>query len=143
MAALPEYIGLMVRKQIPGIVPWYLVAGLVKWESSFNRLAVSPAGAWGLGQAMIGTWDRYGKGSPTNPSDMLDFIVSYLEVVAYTLAPLGRATMRWVVYGYSAGPGNAQRARDWNDTIPEYRAHAERVERSALEYKAMFGDLNP
>jgi len=142
MLEVPDYIGLMVRKQIPGIVPWYLVAALMKWESSFNRLALSPAGAWGLGQAMIGTWDEFGHGSPTDPECMIQFMVDYLEAIAYRLVPIGRATCFWMAYGYSAGPGRAYRAKDRMDTIDAYRKHAIRVEVTAREYCDMLPEFN-
>jgi len=133
----PPYRELYLKYQTPEI-PWCLVAGLVKCESAFDRLACSSAGAWGLGQSMIKTWDAFGHGSPTDPDCMIRFVVDYLVEVRSILPYERRDSWRWLAYGYSAGPSAARDAEDWEDTLEDYRAHAERVERAALEYQESF-----
>ena len=99
-----QYMDLFLKHESLPHVPWYLAAALVKWESGFDRLALSHAGAWGLGQAMIKTWDAFGHGSPTDPDGMIEFVVTYLLHVRTVLGAPRDVNWHWVPSGYSAGP---------------------------------------
>jgi len=80
-------------------VPRALVHAIVSQESAWNPLAVSSAGAEGLGQLMPGTAARYGVGRPFAKSPNLSGCVRYLRDLLLQF----HGDMRLAVAGYYAG----------------------------------------
>ncbi|CAN5654489.1 hypothetical protein BH23GEM7_BH23GEM7_31600 [soil metagenome] len=100
----------------------FLVAGLIRQESMFNPLAVSPAGAVGLMQVMPATGRGLARGAGITNFDpqMLKRPETNVRLGTIFLADLqrrygGRSTD--VFAAYNAGPGRLVRWR----TLPEYR----------------------
>jgi len=138
---LPKYFDLFLKHQIPELLPWYLLAAQCYWESGFDPIALSSAGAWGIAQFMPGTWSEWGLGGdPTKPEDAIAAQVRYLKFLLFRLAPLGRYSWRWLIAAYTWGLGNVIEADSWEDVPDEVRRHANRVIRTAQEYKRLTGE---
>jgi len=134
---LPQYFDLFLKHQIPGLLPWYLLAAQAFWESAMNPTALSPAGAWGLAQFMPETWAEFGQGDPTNPEDAIRAQAAYLKHCHAQLAPLGRTQWRWLIAAYTAGPAAAKRCTSWDDWSTPVKEHVTRVIQKAREYKRL------
>jgi soluble lytic murein transglycosylase-like protein len=87
-------------------LPFGLLDALIWTESRYNPLAVSPAGAAGLGQLMPGTALELGVGNRFDPRSNLDGAARYLKQMLdkFGLVHLALAA-------YNAGPGAVERAR--------------------------------
>ncbi len=89
-----------------------LVHAVVKVESNYNRLAVSPAGAEGLMQLIPSTARRFGVSNTFDARQNIDAGVRYLK---YLQSIYGN-DMRLVLAAYNAGEGAVYRHRG----IPRY-----------------------
>ncbi len=135
------------------IIPWYLLAALVREESSFDADAVSHAGAVGLTQLMPSTArevsEKIGIERPelTDPATNLSLGARYFSdlIRRFEWNPL------LAVCAYNAGPS---RVRAWQregsslpgdlflETVPfeETRNHGKKVLLSSLVYGTAYGD---
>ncbi len=89
-----------------------LVHAVVKVESNYNHLAVSPAGAEGLMQLIPSTARRFGVSNSFDARQNIDAGVRYLK---YLQSVYGN-NMRLVLAAYNAGEGAVERYRG----IPRY-----------------------
>ena len=113
-----EHLDLWIDNQVPGIIPWHLLAAQCRWESSFNPYAVSSAGAKGIAQFMDATWAEIGHGDPFNARESVKAQSKYMLYLAMLHAETGRTTPFWWVVSYTWGFGRMQRGQDI-DGIPE------------------------
>jgi soluble lytic murein transglycosylase len=136
-----------------GVDP-FLVAAVVREESSYHPRAVSRAGARGLMQLMPGTAQPMAghRGWPFRGGDLLDDPGSNIQLGTSFLASLIRefGDPRLALAAYNAGP---RRARQWwqgrrNDDIEafveeipfdETRQYVKRVMLSWEEYRRIYG----
>ncbi len=88
-----------------------LAHAVVRAESNYNPLAVSPKGAMGLMQLMPATADRYGVDDPFDPAQNLDAGLRHLRTL------LGRYDRSRALAAYNAGEG----AVDRYGGVPPYR----------------------
>jgi murein DD-endopeptidase MepM/ murein hydrolase activator NlpD len=90
---------------------WQLLASLVMAESSFDRVAVSSAGALGLLQLMPGTFaewkDRVGASDPLNARDNLRVGAAYFTFLVRHF----NGDIRKALWAYNFGPGNVSAGR--------------------------------
>jgi soluble lytic murein transglycosylase len=136
----------------------YLVAGVVREESRFDPMAVSPAGAYGLMQLMPGTARSAARnvGIPApNLRGLTDTQTNVLlgtVVLAELLKEFGRPDL--AVAAYNAGPGAVRRWQgqhtgvdpaSFDETIPyqETRAYVKAVLQSAAIYRWLYRDGHP
>ncbi|WP_090271126.1 lytic transglycosylase domain-containing protein [Thalassovita taeanensis] len=99
-----------------------LFRALVEAESSYNPTAVSPKGAYGLGQLMPGTARALGV-DPRNPAQNLDGAARYLLAQLATFKDIDLA-----LASYNAGP---HRVVEYSDIPPftETRDYIARIHR--------------
>ncbi len=120
--------GSIIRKAaVVNAVEPSLLAALVRVESNFNPLAVSQAGAQGLGQLMPTTGRELGVVDPFDPQQNLAASSRYLaeQLRAFKSTPLALAA-------YNAGPARVKRG-----TVPASTwRYVKRVERIAAFYRA-------
>lgn len=90
-----------------------LVAAVIRVESSFDPMAVSPKGARGLMQLMPATAKQYGVRDIHDPGQNIEAGVSYLS----DLREKYRGNMRLALAAFNAGPTAVQRAGG----IPDFR----------------------
>lgn len=132
----------------------FLVAAVVREESSYHPRAVSRAGARGLMQLMPGTAQPMlqNRGLPLGSGDLLDDPRTNLQLGATFLAGLLRewGDPRLALAAYNAGPSRARqwwqsrRTNDleaWVEQIPflETRLYVKHVMRSWEEYRRIYG----
>ncbi|MGH7325736.1 MAG: transglycosylase SLT domain-containing protein [Candidatus Rokuibacteriota bacterium] len=132
----------------------FLVAAVVREESSYHPRAVSRAGARGLMQLMPGTAQPMAahRGLPFGNGDLLDDPRTNLQLGATFLAGLMRewGDPRLALAAYNAGPSRARqwwqsrRTNDleaWVEQIPfdETRLYVKRVMLSWEEYRRIYG----
>ena len=147
-----EDIGEAARRA--GLDP-FLVAAVVREESSFYPRALSRAGARGLMQLMPATARPMAevRGLPFNAGDLLDDPGANLEMGAAFLSGLVKefGDVRLAVAAYTAGPGRLRqwwKARRTSDVeafveqIPydETRQYVKRVMLSWREYTRIYGE---
>jgi soluble lytic murein transglycosylase len=133
----------------------FLVAAVVREESSYDPRAVSRAGARGLMQLMPGTAQPLAaaRGWPLGGGALLDDPRANLEMGTAFLAGLIRefSDPRLALAAYNAGPGRARawwqarRTNDletWVEQIPfdETRRYVKRVLLSWEEYRRVYGE---
>ena len=98
-------------------LPSGLLDALIWTESRYNPLAISPAGAAGLGQLMPGTARDMGVGNRFNPSESINGAARYLRLMLdrFGLVHLALAA-------YNAGPSAVERSRGIpaNSETPSY-----------------------
>ncbi|HEX8359757.1 MAG TPA: lytic transglycosylase domain-containing protein [Longimicrobium sp.] len=142
-----------------GIDP-YLLAGLVRQESSFDPLARSRVGATGLGQIMPGTGRWLARSAGVE--EFQDRHLNVPEINARMAASYLRDQLRryrgkrdLALAAYNAGPRNADRwkselgyGRDvdaFRDRIPfpETREYVKVVLRNAEVYRRLYGSRGP
>jgi len=99
---------------------------LINQESTWNPLAVSPAGAMGLGQFMPETWADWGDGKdPFDPEASLDAAARYLRWIRQWLTSQGVPNgWDYVLASYNAGIGTVRNAyrnhgAGWFDVMPK------------------------
>jgi soluble lytic murein transglycosylase len=133
----------------------YLVAAVVREESSYYPRAVSRAGARGLMQLMPGTAQPMAavRGWPFRDGGLLDDPSANIQMGSAFLAGLVRefGDARVALAAYNAGPGNARKwwktrqsddVEVWVERIPfdETRNYVKRVLLSWEEYRRIYGD---
>jgi soluble lytic murein transglycosylase len=136
----------------------YLVAAVVREESSYYPQAVSRAGARGLMQLMPATAQPMAavRGWPFRDGYLLDDPVANIQIGTSFLAGLMRefGDPRLALAAYNAGPGNtrkwwkARRNDDvdvWVEQIPfdETRNYVKKVTLSWEEYRRIYGGATP
>jgi hypothetical protein len=109
-ARYDQLIGIAARQY--GLEP-ALVKAVIKCESGFNPLAVSPRGAQGLMQLMPATQAFLGVGDAFTPQDNIAAGVRYLAM----LHQLFRGAVPLMLAAYNAGP---QAVLDAGSTVPPF-----------------------
>lgn len=74
-------------------------------ESAFVPGRTSSAGAYGLGQFMPATWERYGRGDPNDPNAAADATAHYM----HDLLNMFGGDERLAVAAYNSGEGNVKK----------------------------------
>lgn len=136
----------------------FLVAAIVREESSFYPLARSPVGARGLMQLMPATAKPMAavRGLPFNDGEVLDEPAPNIDMGSAFLAGMLREfpDPRLATAAYNAGPGRVRewwrtrRTDDleaWVEQIPfdETRLYVKRVMVSWAEYRRLYSDTVP
>lgn len=102
--------------------PPQYVKSVLRNESMFNPLAVSPTGAEGLGQLVDSTWTGLDK-VPVTKEPTTDIFTNVSRTIR-NLSPLfpwarkvstAADVLCFVAAGYNLGPGNVQRSQAWAD----------------------------
>lgn len=106
-----------------------LVKAVIKAESSFNRMAVSPKGALGLMQLMPKTAKMHGVRNVFMPHENIEGGCKHLRM----LLDRYRGNVPLVVAAYNAGERRVDNARGVPN-IPETREYTSRVLRYRLAY---------
>jgi soluble lytic murein transglycosylase len=109
-----------------------LVKAVIKTESDFNPMAISPAGAMGLMQLMPQTAVRWSVNDPMDPVENIWGGVRYLR----HLLDLFNGQLPLALAAYHAGEVRVQET--WN--IPPIPATQEYVHRVLKHYKKYGGD---
>lgn len=122
-----ELLDLWIDNQVPGIIPWHLLAAQCRWESSFNPYAVSSAGAKGLAQFMPETWAEIGHGNPFDARESVKAQAKYMLYLAMLHAETGKTTPYWWVVSYTWGYGNSMRCQSFDDVPIKVHRHAMKV----------------
>jgi len=86
-------------------VDFHLVKAVIKAESKFDHLAVSPKGAMGLMQIMPATVDHMGVADPFNPEENIEGGVRYLK----WLLQIFDNDLKLALAAYNAGPNTVKR----------------------------------
>jgi len=130
-----EYLHLFLEHQVPGILPWHLLAAQCRWESSFDPRAVSSAGAKGIAQFMDDTWRQVGHGSPFNPMEAIKAQGKYMLYLAMLHAETGWTAPFWWVVSYTWGFGRVQRIQCVEQVPPSVWNHAHKVIETSEYYR--------
>ncbi|MDY0041390.1 MAG: lytic transglycosylase domain-containing protein [Desulforhabdus sp.] len=112
-------------------IDFHLVKALIRAESKFNHLAVSPKGAMGLMQVMPATADHMGISDPFNPEENIEGGVRYLK----WLMQVFDNDLNLALAAYNAGPTTVKRYGG----VPPYsetRAYLKKVLKFYSEYKS-------
>ena len=111
-------------------VDFHLVKAVIKAESKFDHLAVSPKGAMGLMQIMPDTVDHMGVANPFNPEQNIDGGVRYLK----WLLKVFDNDLNLALAAYNAGPNTVKRFKG----VPPYaetRDYLRKVMQYYTDYK--------
>lgn len=139
MGGVVPYLDLFLECQVPHFLPWYLLAAQVKWESNFDAVAVSSAGAWGLAQFMPGTWASWGQGDPTEPRDCIRAQAKFMSWCMSYMAEMEKPGWKWAIAAYTWGPARTAKCAGWGQVPEVVRKHVDRVLRTAEEYRGKLG----
>lgn len=91
-----------------------LIIALMTIESNFNRTAVSPVGAMGLGQLMPGTAGDLGVNDAFNISQNIKGTVNYLSQLLKTF----NGNLELSLASYNMGPNAVKKSIENNSDIP-------------------------
>jgi soluble lytic murein transglycosylase-like protein len=98
-----------------------LIRAVMRAESSFNPMVVSPAGAQGLMQIMPALATELGVSDPFDPRQNIMAGARYLR----QLLDANRGNLRLTLASYNAGPGNVEKYKG----VPPFRETREYVKR--------------
>jgi soluble lytic murein transglycosylase-like protein len=115
------YDGLIKEASAAYDVDEDLIRAVMRAESSFNPLVVSPAGAQGLMQIMPGLSQELGVTDPFDPRQNIMAGARYLR----QLLDAHRGNVRLTLASYNAGPGNVARYKG----VPPFRETREYVKK--------------
>lgn len=132
------FLDLFIEYQIPGILPWQLLAAQCWHESRFNPMAVSHAGALGMAQFMPETWNQVGEGNPFDPGASIKAQRDYMLQIAMQFAETEKASAGWWIVGYTWGPNRTARVDQWADIPNVVRIHVKKVLETAQFYAKRF-----
>lgn len=121
------YMEHWIDNQVPGILPWHLLAAQCRWESSFNPDAVSSAGAKGIAQFMDQTWAEIGHGTPFSVHAAVKAQSKYMLYLAMLHASTGKTTPWWWVVSYTWGFNRVLRCVNPIEIPRKVSAHAYKV----------------
>ena len=126
------YDDLIYEKAIAAGQDPNLIKAQIWAESNFNPKAVSPKDARGLTQFIPGTWARYGKGDPFDPSAAVDAQLAYN---ADLHKKFGGNTEK-ILAAYNWGENrNALKSDLWKQTAPpETRDYVNKILQKYSEY---------
>jgi len=132
-----EHLDLWLDNQVPGIIPWHLLAAQCRWESDFDPYAVSEAGAKGIAQFMPDTWREIGHGDPFDVRESVRAQAKYMLYLAMLHAETGKTTPWWWVVSYTWGFGRVRRLQP-NGEIPHaVFIHADNVIKTSEYYRGL------
>jgi len=132
-----ELLDLWIDNQVPGIIPWHLLAAQCRWESSFNPFAVSSAGAKGIAQFMPTTWTQIGHGDPFNAIACVEAQSKYMLYLAMLHADTGKTTPWWWVVSYTWGFGRVRKLQCLIEIPRAVSAHAYKVIETSEYYRRL------
>lgn len=132
-----EYIDLFIEHQVPGILPWHLLAAQCRWESSFDPCAVSRAGAQGIAQFMPQTWAAFTDVSPFNPRESVRVQSKYMLELAMLHMRTGKISPWWWVVSYTWGFGRVQRLINAANVPHNVSSHAYKVIDTSEYYRSL------
>lgn len=122
-----SYLDLFLKYQVPGIIPWSLLAAQCFHESGFDPMAVSPAGALGMAQFMPHTWASWGEGSPFDAEASVKAQRDYMLSIAIQFAETRRCHSWWWVVAYTWGPQRTLAVGNIEDVPQTVARHATKV----------------
>jgi len=135
--AMLEHLDLWIEHQVPGIIPWHLLAAQCRWESSFNPFAVSAAGAKGIAQFMPDTWREIGHGDPFDVKEAVRAQSKYMLYLAMLHAKTQWTAPCWWIVSYTWGFGRVQRVQKSTDVPMEVWNHARKVIETSEYYRRL------
>jgi hypothetical protein len=106
-----------------------LVQSVIRHESAFNPMAISPVGAMGLMQLMPQTARRFGVVNPFDPQQNIEGGVRYLKY----LQSLYGENLDLTLAAYNAGEGAVQK---YGNQVPPYRETVYYVAKVGQTYRA-------
>lgn len=137
--AMLEHIEFWIQYQVPGIVPWHLLAAQCRWESGFNHDLVGPGEAKGIAQITPRAWEWLSDGDPFDPNDAVKAQAQYLLELAMLHAMTDKPTPFWWIVSYSWGFGLLQK-EGWDRRVPiAILDHAARVIETSEYYRFHLG----
>ena len=126
------YDDLIYEKAIAAGQDPNLIKAQIWAESNFNPKAVSPKDARGLTQFIPGTWARYGKGDPFDPSAAIDAQLAYNADLGKKFG--GNTEKMLAAYNWGENR-NALKSDLWKQTAPpETRDYVNNILQKYSEY---------
>ena len=142
MPSIP-FFSLFLKYQVPHLLPWYVLAAQVRWESAYDPSAISSAGAQGLAQFMPSTWAEVGDGDPFDPEASIRAQAKYMTYLCEFVATVAKPGLAWAICAYTWGPGNVKRAKTWTDVPIAVKRHVKRVLKEASAMQNTHASLSP